>query len=636
MGAAMDMQSLKKHLDLASPAFEAELTAKTREAREFAEVLQLCTLRKRALMTGLIKGQRKSHRVAIVGGANLHPLIDLFEHFAVVLGGVTCEVWTGDYDNYHAEIMDAESPLYEFNPDAVLLLPSERRCAYSGPLTSSRVEQEEAGRRLAGELLDLCSHVHARCGAEVILANFRLSPYFDPGPMRNTSLISDYAFRKFVNLELGARLPSYAHICDVEFLSNRRGNLSGVDDRTWFESKQPFAAGLLVDVAREYADVLSSLTRAAKKVLVLDLDNTLWGGVIGDDGLESIELGTTSPGGEAYRDFQMYLLELSKRGVLLAVCSKNDYDKAIEPFERHPEMVLRLKDIVCFKANWEPKSDNIRRIATELNLGLDSVVFIDDNRAEIEIVNQFVPEVSTIWAGDDPAEFAAKLKDSRFFEFRNVTEEDVQRVQQYKQESERQQFLNTSTDMDSYLGSLEMVGMIKPFDRLDAPRVAQLIGKSNQFNLTTRRRTEAEVLAVIADEQYSAFTMRLSDRFGDHGLIAIVIGHASGEDFAIDTWLMSCRVLKRQVEEEVLNEIVRLARDRGCTKVVGRYIPTAKNGMVRDLYPKMGFAHSREESDGVQVYKLDVAQYQLKPTKIHVNQETYATAGSDRQVAGCV
>jgi FkbH-like protein len=290
--------------------------------------------------------------------------------------------------------------------------------------------------------------------------------------------------------------------------------------------------------------------------------------------------------------------------------------------------VLRLKDVVCFKANWEPKSDNIQQIARELNLGVDSLVFVDDNRAEIEIVNQFVPEVSTIWAGDDPAEFAAKLKDSRFFESRNITAEDVQRVQQYKQESERQQFLNTSTDMDSYLDSLDMAGIIKPFDGLDAPRIAQLIGKSNQFNLTTRRRTEAEVLAVIADEQYSAFTMRLSDRFGDHGLIAIVIGHVYGEDFAIDTWLMSCRVLKRQVEEEVLNEIVRLARNRGCTRIVGQYIPTAKNSMVRDLYPRMGFAHSREESGGVQVYKLDVAQYQAKPTKIHVNQETYATAGS--------
>ena len=628
MGVPLDMQFLKKCLDLASPAFEGELRAKTGAAQEFAEVLQLCTIRKRALVKGLLARGEKTRRVAMVGGANMRPLVDFIQHFAAVLGDLHCEVWVGDYDNYHAEMMDVESPLYAFQPDAVLLLPSERRCVYDGPLASSRGEQEDAGRRVAGELLDLCGKAHERSGAEIIVGNFRLSPYFDPGPMRNAGLISDYAFRKFVNLELGARLPSYAHICDIEFLSNRRGNLSGVDDRTWFESKQPFAAGLLVDVAREYAHVLCHLTSAAKKVVVLDLDNTLWGGVIGDDGLEGIELGTTSPRGEAFRDFQQYLLELSKRGLLLAVCSKNDYDKAVEPFEKHPEMVLRMKDIVCFKANWEPKSDNIRQIASELNVGVDSLVFVDDNRAEIEIVNQFVPEVSTIWAGDDPSEFAARLKDSRFFEFRSVTAEDVQRVRQYKVESERQQLLSTSTDMAAYLDSLEMVGSIKPFDRIDAPRIAQLIGKSNQFNLTTRRRTEAEVLGLLGDEQCSAFTVRLSDRFGDHGLIAIVIGKARGEEFAIDTWLMSCRVLKRQVEEEVLNEIVRLARARGCSRVMGQYIPSAKNDMVRELYPKLGFSHSREEANGVQVYELDVAQYEAIPTKIDVKRETYATAGS--------
>jgi FkbH-like protein len=628
MGASLNLQSLKEHLDSANPAFEGELLARTREAAEFTDVLQLCTIRKRALAKGLLIRPQKTLRIAMVGGANLRPLVDFLEHFATVLGGVNCEVWVGDYDNYHAEIMDEGSPLYEFKPDVVLLLPSERRCVYNGPLAAPRQEQEDAGLRIVSELLDLCGRVHVGSRAEVIIGNFRLSPYFDPGPMRNTSLTSDYAFRKFINMELGGRLPSYAHICDIEFLSNRRGNLSGVDDRTWFESKQPFAAGLLVDVAREYAHVLSHLTSATKKVVVLDLDNTLWGGVIGDDGLEGIELGTTSPRGEAYRDFQQYLLGLSKRGVLLAVCSKNDYDKAIEPFEKHPEMVLRLKDIVCFKANWEPKSDNIQRIASELNLGVDSLVFIDDNRAEIEIVNQFVPEVSTIWAGDDPSEFAAKLKDSRFFEFRTVTVEDVQRVQQYKQESERQELLSASTDMGAYLASLEMVGTIRPFDRMDAPRIAQLIGKSNQFNLTTRRRTEAEVLGILSDEQYSAFTMRLSDRFGDHGLIAIVIGNARGPEFVIDTWLMSCRVLKRQVEEEVLNEIVRLAQVRGCTRVIGQYIPSAKNGMVSDLYPKMGFTYMREEANGVQFYKLDVAEYEANPTKINVKLEIYATAGN--------
>ncbi len=585
-------------------------------------------MRKRGLAKGLITEPEKTRRIAMVGGANLRPMIDMIEHFSTVLGGVRCEIWTGDYDNYYAEILDEESPLYKFNPDVVLILPSEQRCVYNGHLASSRAEQEEAGRNVARELLNLCSQVHERSPAEVILGNFRLSPYFDPGQMRSTSLTSDYAFRKFVNGELAAGLQSYTHLCDIEFLSNRLGNLAGVDDRTWYESKQPFAAGLMVDVAREYAHILSQLGTAPKKVVVLDLDNTLWGGVIGDDGVDGIELGTTSPRGEAFRAFQAYLLELSKRGILLAVCSKNDHEKAIEPFEQHPEMLLRLKDIVSFKANWEPKSENIRQIASDLNLGLDSLVFVDDNRAEIEIVNQFVPEVSTIWAGDDPSEFIARLKDSRYFEVRNITPEDVERVQQYTQEAKRQQLLGKSTDMDAYLESLEMVSTIRPFDNLDVPRIAQLIAKSNQFNLTTRRRTEAEVHALVDSDKFPAFTMRLSDRFGEHGLIAIVIGEVRGDDFLIDTWLMSCRVLKRQVEEETLNHIVRLAKNHGCVQIMGRYIPSPKNNMVRDLYPKMGFSHVEEASDGSQLFQLAVASYEPAITRITVDQEIYATAAS--------
>ena len=628
VSSSLNIQVLKDSLASGDPVFEGQLAAKTRTATHFPEILQLNTLRKRAVAKGLIPKPAKTRRVALVGGANLRPLVDFIEHFAAVLGHTDCTIWTGDYDNYYSEILDAESELYAFKPDIVLILPSERRCVYNGPLASSRAEQEDAGRRIARELLDLCGTIHDRCGAEVVVGNFRLSPYFDPGPMRSSSLASEYAFRKFVNSQIGLDLPSYAHICDIEFLSNRLGNLAGVDDRTWFESKQPFAANLMIDVAREYAHVLSNIGAAAKKVAVLDLDNTLWGGVIGDDGLEGIELGTTSSRGEAFRDFQQYLLDLTRRGVLLAVCSKNDHDKAIEPFEKHPEMVLRLKDIVCFKANWEPKSDNIRRIAQDLNLGLDSLVFIDDNPAEIDIVKQYVPEVSTLWAGDDPSEFVAKLKDSRFFEFRTITAEDVQRVQQYKQESERQQLLESATDMDAYLGSLEMVGTIRPFNMIDAPRIAQLIAKSNQFNLTTRRRTEAEVQALVDNPHYAAFTMRLSDRFGEHGLIAIVVGKVSGAEFEIDTWLMSCRVLKRQVEEEVLNEIVRLASLHGCSRIIGSYIPSAKNSMVRELYPKMGFQHLEDAADGTQVYQLPVASYEPSATKIHVDQETHATAGS--------
>jgi FkbH-like protein len=618
MSVALEMKSLRQMIEQADPAFAGELAARTRVAGDFAEVLQLCTMRAHGRRKGLLPKQARCCRLAAIGGANLHPLVDFVELFAAVLVGIDCQTWVGDYDNYYSEVLEEESPLYGFAPEVVLLLPAERRCAFKGSLASTRAEQEAEARRVVDEILQLAERIHARSGAEVIVGNFRLPPYFDPGPLRSTSLISEYAFRKFVNMELGSRIPAFVHVCDIEFLSNRRGNLAGVDDRIWFESKQPFAAGLLVDVAREFAYLVSHRNAAAKKVVVLDLDNTLWGGVVGDDGLEGIELGTTSPRGEAFRDFQQYLLGLSQRGVLLAVASKNDYEKAIEPFEKHPEMVLRLKDIACFKANWEPKSDNLRQIAQELNLGLDSLVFVDDNRAEIEIVNQFVPEVATIWMEGDPSEFAPRLKDSRYFEARTVTTEDLLRASQYKQEADRQQLLKSSTDMGSYLESLDMVGTIRSFNKLDAPRIAQLIAKSNQFNLTTRRRSEAEVLAIAEDARYSAFTVRLADRFGDHGLISIVICAIDGQEFAIDTWLMSCRVLKRQVEEEVLNEILRRARASGCQRVVGEYLPTAKNGMVREHYLRMGFAKVSEKPDGSARFELAVASYDPIPTKIRL------------------
>jgi len=347
--------------------------------------------------------------------------------------------------------------------------------------------------------------------------------------------------------------------------------------------------------------------------------------VIGDDGLDGIEIGDTSPRGEAFKAFQQYLLTLTQRGVLLAVCSKNDHDKAVEPFEKHPEMVLRMKDFVCFKANWQPKSENIRQIARDLNLGLDSLVFIDDNPAEIEIVKQFVPEVNAVLLGPDPSEYAAVLQDARFFEPKNLTPEDLERVSQYKQEAERQEMLASVTDMDAYLQSLAMEGVMREFRPVDVARISQLINKSNQFNLTTRRRTEAEVHAVMADPSCFHFTVRLTDRFGDYGLICVVVCRVDGEEAEIDTWLMSCRVLKRQVEEEVLNQIVRLARQRGCARVRGTYRPTAKNGMVRNHYPNLGFTPALEAEDRLE-FVLDTRSYESRPTRIRVIEQPYVAS----------
>lgn len=621
-------QELKSLLLNNDATFWEQLARRSRDTTTFEELLFLSTLRKKADSRRLSRQGStalQKLRFAILGGYSLYPLHELIEHL-LVLAGFSCELFIGDYDNYVSEIMDETNHLYGFKPQVVFLLPSDQRCKYQGRLSDPREAQQAQAVEMSLQILGMCRLLNERTSAEVILSNFKLPAGFDLGPYRNRVLGSDWSFRKQVNLELGLNAPACVHICDMEFLEHRRGALNSQDDRAWFESKQPCAADMLVDLAREVAHIVTSLHNTPKKVLVLDLDNTLWGGVVGDDGLEGIEIGDTSPRGEAFKAFQKYVLSLTERGVLLAVCSKNDHETAFEPFERHPEMVLRSQHFVSFKANWDPKADNIRQMASELELGLDSFVFVDDNPAEIEIVRQFAPEVTALLVGPDPADYVRQLQDSRLFEPRNITAEDGQRTAQYQQEVKRKSQLTSTTDMPSYLASLEMIGMFTDFNILDAPRISQLINKSNQFNLTTRRRSEAEVQALINDPEHLCFTVRLADRFGDHGLISVVIGKIlespEGLTLEIDTWLMSCRVLKRQVEEEIVNEIMRLAVLKKCTRVRGAYLPTAKNGMVRELYPQMGFASISQAADRAE-YECDARSFQPIATKIQIARRTY-------------
>jgi len=601
------------------------LRSATRNATDFSEVLALATLRKKAVRAGIPGGADKTIRLAIVGGSSLYPLHELVQQM-IGAGSSTgwwdTELWKGDYDNYISEILDPDSELYAFKPDVIFLIPSNQRCTYHGSMTDAPELQRAEAAKTAEDLLSLCRTAHERSGAEVILANFMPAAEFDPGPFRVRTLGSNWSFRKLVNLEIGLNVPSYVHVCDAEFLATRRGVANCHDPRAWFETKQLYSSDFAVDIAREVAGIVASLHRSSKKVLALDLDNTLWGGVIGDDGMTGIEIGGTHPRGEAFRQFQVAIASLAKRGVVLAVCSKNDYKNAAEPFEKHPEMVLRLKDIASFQANWEPKSENLRRIAQELNLGLDSIVFVDDNPAEIEIVKQFVPEIETIWLGPDPAEYASQLLNCRLFEPRSITADDLQRGEQYQQQAARVQAMSSGTDMDSYLASLEMHSVISEFTPVDVPRISQLINKSNQFNVTTRRRSEAEVEALIDDPNYYGFSVRLADKFGDNGLISVVIVKVEGETAVVDTWLMSCRVLKRQMEDEVVNEMVRLAQQRGCSKVVGHYLLTEKNGMVRDLFPRMGFGLV-EETPECTTWQLLTEDFTPRKTHIQIDRRTY-------------
>jgi FkbH-like protein len=613
----MDLVEIKDLLRRNDPEFWPHLKRLTAQAVDFDDLIFLSSLRRKAAARGLVRpGQAAPLRLAILGGCSLYPLHELLSHL-LETDGFACDLFLGDYDNYVSEIMDPESGLYSFRPQVVLVIPGVQRCRYAGAITDSREEAQAAASGVAMQLLDLCRRVHDNNGAEVILGNFMLPTRRDPGEFRTRTLTSDWSFRKWVNLELGLNAPPFVRICDLEFLATRLGGLASEDRRGWFESKQPCSPALLVELCREAAHLIRGLRNPPRKVLALDLDNTLWGGVVADDGLEGIEIGDTSPRGEAFKAFQNCILSLKQRGVLLAVVSKNDHARALEPFEKHPEMVLRAGDFVSFKANWEPKSDNLLQMAAELELGIDSFVFVDDNPAEIEIVRQFAPGVTTILLGSDPADYAAQLQDCGLFEPRGITTEDLQRSGQYAAERERQTLAASTTDMDAYLASLEMVATINDFTPVDVPRLAQLINKSNQFNLTTRRRTEAEVASLIGCPDHVCLSVRLRDRFGDHGLISIIIGNKNGPALEIDTWLMSCRVLKRQVEETVLNELARLARGKGCSHIEGVYLATPKNEMVRDFYPRMEF-EARLVTPDRGDFVLDLASFHPRDTRISV------------------
>jgi FkbH-like protein len=357
---------------------------------------------------------------------------------------------------------------------------------------------------------------------------------------------------------------------------------------------------------------------------VLDLDNTLWGGVIGDDGLNGIVLGQGSALGEGFVAVQDYAKDLARRGIILAVCSKNDEQNALEPFDKHPEMVLKRSDIASFRANWDDKVANIRAIAEDLNIGLDALVFLDDNPFERNLVRARLPMVAVPEVpDDDPALVPRVLADAGYFESLRLTDEDRQRTLQYQENRERAELRASATDLDGYLRSLEMRLPWGQFDKLSQQRVVQLINKTNQFNLTTRRYTDADVEAVIAHPSQFGLHMRLLDRFGDNGIIAIVIGKL-GEDasLVIDTWLMSCRVLGRQVEAVTLNLIAAQAKALGAKRLVGEYIPTAKNGMVRDHYQKLGFTTVFQADDGASRSVLDLEGFVPAETCIHVIEGT--------------
>jgi FkbH-like protein len=520
---------------------------------------------------------------------------------------IDAEIYVGQFQQYTQEILDPGSGLARFKPDLILIAADWRSL-------SLPVESDDPAATVAAKLSQfqpLWQHCRRHLGANVIQCNFE-TPEVDPLGSLGAVISGGRAnILRQLNLELTRHGVS---ILDVDQIAGLHGKQRWHDEVLWQTAKQYPATEAIPLLARHAAAMIRASLGLTSKCLVLDLDNTLWGGIIGEDGINGIRLGG-SPAGESFVAFQKYVLALQRRGVILAVCSKNNEQDAKAPFQEHPEMVLKLDDIALFVANWQSKDENLRYISATLNIGLDSLVFVDDNPVERNLVRSQIPEIEVIELPPDPAGYATALHRSLCFEAWTLTEDDRRRAASYRQNAKRSEELSASGNVEEYLASLEMHVELRPFDEANLARIVQLINKTNQFNLTTRRITEAECLALVnRPDCYTQF-MRLRDRFGDNGITGVLIGLAEGDTFRIDNWLISCRVLGRRVEDAMLAAALSFAAERQCKFALGEYIPTAKNGQVSGIFEKYGF-----EKFGEQTFRCRIENHQVSsPAWMKIN-----------------
>ncbi len=577
-------------------------------------------LTRRRSLKRRLAAQEQLHpiRIAVLGGSTTHEIVDLLELWLLDSGFLPV-FYQSEYGRFEVEALYDSAKLIEFRPDVVYLHTSYLNLQAFPSWRATEVELAECVQREVHRFHMIWSALAEKLSCQIIQNNSELPPHQLLGNLDATQTGGRTRFVMQLNLEFAraaTATPGLA-IQDACSLSARIGL------NRWFDWHRYFSYKVLTTVegSMALATSLSAMIRGiygkARKVLVLDLDNTLWGGVIGDDGVDGIAIGRETPVAEAYAAFQQYCLSLWDRGVLLAVCSKNDEEMAKNGF-RHPDSVLRLEHIASFQANWEDKPANIIRIAQELNLGTDSFVYVDDNPAERAIVAAQVDGIAVPNVGDDVTQYARTIEAGRYFEPMTLSEEDLARGTLYQKSAQRAAFEMRFAAYGEYLDSLEMVAEIEPFSRLYLERITQLINKTNQFNLTTRRYTLSEMEALLEDQNAIGLYGRLRDRFGDHGLISVVLGRRDGSALEIELWLMSCRVLKREMELAMLDALVERAQAAGLTQLRGRYVPTKKNGMVADHYPGLGF---QTESEGV--YSLELKGYTPQNQHIRLLQPVH-------------
>ena len=525
--------------------------------------------------------------------------------------GLNLEMYEAGYNQIEQQVYNPASELYTFEPACVVIIQSTEHLLHSFYNQDNRVDFADCVIAKTGDLyIKLTQHLKAQI---IINTYVEINDQIFGSYAAKTQTSFLYQLRK-INLGLMglAGANTSLHIADLASISAVKGYENTFDTKMYINADMVFGIDFLPYIGHNICQIIASSLGKSKKCLILDLDNTLWGGIIGDDGPENILIG--SPGiGKAFTQLQLWCRELKNRGILLAICSKNTLEIAQEPFISHPDMVLKLEDISIFVANWENKADNIRHIQQALNIGMDSMVFLDDNPFEREMVKSAIPELTVPSLPEDPADFMLYLRSLNLFETVTFTEDDKARTGQYRQQAQRTRQQNSFADEADYLASLRMRSQVSRINKFTSPRVAQLTLRSNQFNLRTVRYTEADIAGISSSNDYYTFTFTLEDKFGDNGLTAIVIlKKIDKRSLFVDTWIMSCRILKRGMEAFILNCIVQTARTHGFDKIIGEYLPTQKNGIVKDHYQNLGFTQNGD------VWELHTNNY--------INKQTFITS----------
>ena len=554
-------------------------------------------------------------KIAILGGSTTNDIKLVMELFLLDYG-IKPSFYESEYNRYYQDAVFPNAELEEFAPQIIYIHTTNRNITEYPKISDSAETIDELIKNEVQKFTTMWTKLEEKYHCPIIQNNFEMPLYRIMGNKEASDIHGKINFINRLNEEFYkyAREHNNFYICDINYISADYGLKKWQEPFYWYMYKYALNVSAIPYLSYNVANIIKSLLGKNKKGFVLDLDNTLWGGIVGDDGVDNLEIGPEESGGQVYTEFQNYIKEHKDLGLVLNIASKNEEENAIAGLN-HPDGVLKPDDFIEIKANWEPKDRNFANIAESLTLLPESLVFIDDNPAERAIVEGNLKGVRAPEIGE-AHNYIQTIDRSGFFEVTNLSKDDLNRNEMYKENVKRAKLQASFENYEDYLLSLEMVGTIKRFESVYTARIAQLSNKSNQFNLTTKRYTQTEIEDIMTGESYIPLYGKLVDKFGDNGLVSVVIGHIVENICHIDLWLMSCRVLKRDMEFAMMDELVRQCKKKGIKQIKGYYYPTAKNNMVREFYALQGFTKISEDEAGNTEWKFDIMHNYEKKNKV--------------------